>query len=229
MARNPRVSADEIRARRLAREAREQEQVQEQAQGQIGQPAQPPVQLPEFGPVQEQAPIPQQTQTGDRPAPTLVDFGNSGLSGESGIGGSAWLGSGQETLAEAMPAPAPSPVIPTAVTTDLDSLLASLDASQLARMRSMATQKGLIGPDAQIAVIAPDGSLTVSVKLDADVVSQLENWREPTDVSLADTATRYIREALTNYLYGDWNPVPEPAPVVAAATTATTTTVTTGA
>lgn len=61
--------------------------------------------------------------------------------------------------------------------------------------------------------------MTIAVYLEPPIVEQLEIWAEADSCSLIEEAQKRIGEALTNYLYGDWNPTPEP--VVAAPVAAT--------
>ena len=111
-----------------------------------------------------------------------------------------------ETSAQPAPTPAPSPM-------NLSEILEGLSPQQLDKLRSLASSKGLTPLIGDTGAIALDGSLTVSVRLEADTVTQLENWREASDLTLADTASRYIKEALINYLYGQWPSIEQTAPI----------------
>jgi hypothetical protein len=104
-----------------------------------------------------------------------------------------------------------NPVVP-----DLDALLSAATPAQLAKIRALAIGKG-IAVASSASNRLPDGSMMVSVRLDAPVAEQLEIWAEADGLSLIDEAQKRIVEALENYLYGDWNPVPAPEPVVVAA------------
>jgi len=115
------------------------------------------------------------------------------------------------------PTPAPMPDL------NLDTLLSSLTPEQLAKIRGLAAESGLaVAPKSSGKL--PDGSMTVSVYLGPDIVTQLEAWSEGSDHSLEEEAQMRIGEAITAYLYGDWG-----AAATAGAAPVTATTTTTGA
>jgi hypothetical protein len=110
----------------------------------------------------------------------------------------------------------PADVISPLVIPDLDALLSAATPEQLAKIRALAAGKGITAASPSSTRL-PDGSMMVSVRLDAPVAEQLEIWAEADGLSLVDEAQKRIVEALENYLYGDWNPTPVPDPVVVAA------------
>jgi len=110
----------------------------------------------------------------------------------------------------------PAAIASSIVIPDLDALLSAATPEQLAKIRALAAGKGITAASPSSTRL-PDGSMMVSVRLDAPVAEQLEIWAEADGLSLIDEAQKRIVEALENYLYGDWNPTPVPEPVVVAA------------
>jgi hypothetical protein len=96
----------------------------------------------------------------------------------------------------------------------LEGFIASASPEQLAKIREIAFSTGL-APHAASASghRNADGSMTVSVHLEAPIVEQLELWAEADQCTVAEEAEKRILEALQNYLYGDWSTTLEPAPV----------------
>ena len=128
----------------------------------------------------------------------------------------------QQATSEAAPTPPTAvssivvPIIP-----DLESMLASLSPDQLAKLRVIAAAKGVQVPTSQsVGNRNPNGSMDVNIHLEPEVVEQLVNWSEPGGMTVVEAAQKYISEALVAFLYGDWNPTPEPVaePVAAAVT-----------
>jgi hypothetical protein len=195
---NQRVSLEEVRAKRLAKEAEEGKTVDNK----------------------ELVPIPPDES---RPEPTApLEAQQPGQSPDV------------QSVAEAAPEPAPdavlSPVKPTANfslrPTDagiLEDFLISATPDQLQKLRVLAAADGLAsGIQSTGSAKLPDGSMTVTVHLDAPITEQLEIWAEADGCSLVEEAQKRISESLTNYLYGDWNPIVEQPPVAAATATTTT-------
>ena len=154
----------------------------------------------------------QQPQSGDHPAPSLAEFGDSGLSGALGApvwGGDTRLGSAVGGLPTAMPDAQPSPVATVAVVPvkvpDLDTILASLTPDQLLKIRQKAIGEGVVPAASLGGTKSADGSLTLSVTLDPMVTEQLELWAEADGCTLVEEAQKRITESLQNYLYGDWS------------------------
>ena len=141
-------------------------------------------------------------------------------SDEQAIGGSPEPQPYTGTPPQPASAPELSPVADSPAIPNLDDLLTSATPEQLQRIRMLAASKGLSVPASGSGTKHADGSMTVSVFLEGPVVEQLEIWAEADGCSLVEEAQKRISEALTNYLYGDWNPIPEPAPVAATVTTA---------
>lgn len=173
---NPRVSIEEMRAKRLARE--QQESAQQQPQEDT-----------------------QQFQNSDPPAPILADIGDGGLPGNASLAAAFAID---------------KPVVP-----DFDDILSHMTADQLAKVRALAGAKGLAVPAAGDGAKSADGSLLITIHLDAPVTEQLEIWAEADGCTLVEEAQRRINEALENYLYGDWSTTPEPSPVAAPVAVAT--------
>lgn len=136
------------------------------------------------------------------------------------LGGSALGGLTTEDLTAPAAASAPStvatsPIVPI-VLPDLDAMLSAASPEQLQKIRMLAAIKGLTATDVAASRKLPDGSMMVAVQLDGPTVEQLELWAEADGCSLVEEAQKRISEALTNYLYGDWNPVIEQPPAAAA-------------
>lgn len=168
---NPRVSQDEIRAKRLAKEAEKAENASIEAQESVNP------------------------------------------------GGSVLGQSSASASPEPTPAPSLSPVASNPIgLPDLDAMLLSATPEQLQRIKVLAAAKGLTSKDVAASRKMPDGSMTVAVYLEPPIVEQLELWAEADGCSLVEEAQKRISEALTNYLYGDWNPVIEQTPVASTET-----------
>jgi hypothetical protein len=142
-----------------------------------------------------------------------------------------------QPLADPSPAPteqaasmpvAPAPPV-TAPVTDLDAFLSSLSPEQLAKVRARAITEGFTPSPMQrsLGAVHADGSMTISIHLEPQIVEQLLLWADSDGVDVGEEAKIRINEALTNYLYGDWSammakpaeppPVSTPAPVPVAA------------
>lgn len=198
MAKHEKVSVDEIREKRLAAEQQQAVQAQTQIQPEQTEQSQ--------SPVQAQAQTTQPPQNGAGGTDTQLSGSGGTLSG--GITGTS------TPLTEVIPVAVP--VVP-----DLESMLAAMSPDQIARLRVIAAAKGVAVPSGQSSGSGTrhaDGSMDVTVHLEPEVVEQLMNWSEPGGMTVTEAAQKYISEALTAFLYGDWNPTPETAtiPVVAA-------------
>jgi len=184
---NPKVSAEEIRAKRLAKETKES-------------------QIAQGGQQANEAQIQSQTDLEGLQGGQLIE----GVAGAQQTNGSLPQATPMQPIPPVTPTPTPTPTsLP-----NLDDLLANASPEQLARIRALAVAKGL-APDAALSRKMPDGSMTISVALEAPVVEQLELWAEADGCSLVEEAQKRITESLENYLYGDWS-MPEntvPAPV----------------
>jgi hypothetical protein len=194
-----------IMAKHRGQQAQDQQRYQEQQAAQSGQAGQ----------------MGQAQVTGQTVQPEIVP--TSPLETQQ-FGGSPEPSAIEESTAVFIPVAPPAPVAATPKSPDLDAILASLSPDQLAKIRLKAIGEGVVPAASLGGRKSPDGSLTVTVTLDPMVTEQLELWAEADGCSLVEEAQKRIAESLSNYLYGDWNPVPEPEPApVAAATTSVVT------
>jgi hypothetical protein len=132
-----------------------------------------------------------------------------------------------QPVAKSLPAPAPAPATSIAANSlpklpDLDAILSAATPEQLAKLRALSTAKGISVPSSAVGTKRADGSMTVEVHLEGPIVEQLELWAEADGCTLIEEAQKRLSEALTNYLYGDWNPVVEQPPAAVAAAVAAT-------
>jgi hypothetical protein len=190
---NQRVSLEEVRAKRLAKEAEEGKPTDNQ--GLI--PIPPDESRPEpTAPLEAQ----QLGQSPDAQSPVKASPEPAPAAAPSTVAAS-----------------------PTSTPANLDEFLASLTVEQLQRVRTLATAKGLAPATSSGSVRLPDGSLQVTVTLEPMIVEQLSLWAEGDGVGLEEEARKRILESLQNYLYGDWSAVVEQPLVAATTTTTTTT------
>lgn len=102
---------------------------------------------------------------------------------------------------------------------DLPSILRRLTPIQRAKLRSAAISEGVIQSGAGSGRENPDGSLTVMIRVDGDLVPQLKTWAEEAGTDLASQVREIVGQLLSGYLMGPWEP---PQPVATAADGTTT-------
>jgi len=107
---------------------------------------------------------------------------------------------------------------------DLAGILKRLNPLQRAKLRSAAMAEGLIntGTSAGTALGTryrenPDGSLAVMIRVDRDLVPQLQTWAEEANKGIDDQVREIVDMLLSSYLLSPWEP-PQPvgAPVAGA-------------
>ncbi len=125
-----------------------------------------------------------------------------------------------DTQLASEPSPETTPAVPPATVAavpNLEAMLLDATPEQLQKLGLIAASKG-IAKSSSAGIKRADGSMTVDIYLEPPVVEQLEIWAEADGCTLIEEAQKRIGESLTNYLYGDWNPVVETAPVAVAET-----------
>jgi len=127
-----------------------------------------------------------------------------------------------ETSPQATPAPNPANSSSLSSATDISAFLNGLDAGQLAKIRALASAKGLTTSPSK----GPGGGLLVTIEIPAEACEPLQVWAEEARTSFVEFVNQVAGDAITNYCFGDWGATRvEPiAPVVASPTAATTTT-----
>lgn len=115
------------------------------------------------------------------------------------------------------PAPYPAVQVPSMSTApvsddDLPSILRRLTPIQRAKLRSAAISEGVIQSGA--GRISSDGSLSVVIRVNSDLVPQLQTWAEEAGKSTEEQVREIVDMLLNSYLLSPWEP---PQPVAAAA------------
>jgi hypothetical protein len=95
---------------------------------------------------------------------------------------------------------------------DLPSILRRLTPIQRAKLRSAAISEGVIQSGA--GRISSDGSLSVVIRVNSDLVPQLQTWAEEAGKSTEEQVREIVDMLLNSYLLSPWEP---PQPVAAAA------------
>ena len=121
----------------------------------------------------------------------------------------------------------PTPPAPPA-SADLADFVANLTQEQLAKVRALASAKGIsTGPRK-----GRNGGVVIEIELPAEVVEPLATWAEEAGDTFEVFVNKIAADAITNYCFGDWSAVRPAEPVTAGAaasasagatTTATTT------
>jgi hypothetical protein len=115
----------------------------------------------------------------------------------------------QPQPAVAVTAPSTAPV----ADDDLPSILRRLTPIQRAKLRSAAISEGLIQQTGSGGVREnTDGSLTVSIRVDGDLVPQLKTWAEEAGMPIDQQIRDIVSMLLSSYLMSPWEP---PQPVAA--------------
>jgi hypothetical protein len=116
--------------------------------------------------------------------------------------------------------PQPAVAVPVAPVPDEDlpSILRRLNPEQRAKLRSSAIAEGLIQSPStgQGCRKNPDGSISLMIRVDSDLVPQLETWAESAGVPVEKQIQEMVGMLLNSYLLSPWQS-PQPAPVVAGA------------
>lgn len=123
------------------------------------------------------------------------------------------------------PTPHPAVAIPSSVNAavpvsddDLPSILRRLTPIQRAKLRSAAISEGVIQSGIGSGKENPDGSLSVMIRVDGDLVPQLKTWAEEANKSLDEMVRELVNMLLSSYLLSPWEapqPITVEAPVTA--------------
>ena len=118
----------------------------------------------------------------------------------------------------------PTPPAPPA-SADLADFVANLTQEQLAKVRALASAKGIsTGPRK-----GKSGGVVIEIELPAEVVEPLATWAEEAGDTFEAFVNKIAADAITNYCFGDWSAVRPAEPVTAGASAGATTTATTTA
>jgi hypothetical protein len=191
---NQRVSLEEIRAKRLAKEARDSKTIDNK----------------ELTPL---IPIPSDELRPEPAVPMVTQYPGSVADDQQSVTDSP----------EPVPASAPATVVVKGkgltTATNLEDFLASATPEQLQRLRVLAAANGMATETSAMtghSVKLPDGSMQVTVMLEPLIVEQLAIWAEGDGISLEEEAQKRISESISNYMFGDWSATVEQPVVVAA-------------
>lgn len=126
----------------------------------------------------------------------------------------------QPSVSATVPTPHPAVAIPSTASSsstapvpddDLPSILRRLTPIQRAKLRSAAISEGVIQSGAGRA--NADGSLSVLIRVDGDLVPQLQTWAEEAGVPVEVQIREIVGQLLSGYLMGEWTaPQPVAAP-----------------
>lgn len=131
-------------------------------------------------------------------------------------------------LSSPIPSPMPHPAvtIPSSAVTsvpvsddDLPSILRRLTPIQRAKLRSAAISEGVIQGGVGGGRENSDGSLSVTIRVDGDLVPQLKTWAEEAGLPVQDQVRQIVDMLLNSYLLSPWEP-PQPIGAPTAAGTA---------
>lgn len=132
----------------------------------------------------------------------------------------------QPTMSAPPAQPKPAVMVPTMTYNpapvsdeDLPSILRRLNPIQRQKLRSAAISEGLIQSPTG-ARENSDGSLSVTITIDPDLVPQLRTWAEEAAVPIDQQVREIVSMLLNSYLLSPWEPpqpvgAPTPAPVAA--------------
>ena len=118
-----------------------------------------------------------------------------------------------------LPHPAVAVALPVSVPVpddDLPSILRRLTPIQRAKLRSAAISEGVIQSGGGVGSGGrknADGSLSVTIRVDGDLVPQLDTWAEEAGVPIDVQIREIVGQLLSGYLMGEWT---QPQPVAAA-------------
>lgn len=119
------------------------------------------------------------------------------------------------------PTPHPAVAIPSSAAAapvsddDLPSILRRLTPIQRAKLRSAAISEGVIQGGIGGGRENPDGSLSVMIRVDGDLVPQLKTWAEEAAKPLDEMVREITGMLLSSYLMSPWE-APQPVSAQAA-------------